>query len=67
MSDFQEKLSNLDIGLFDKIPSQSTDHDRASLLACQLAVGELVRYLVPELFVMAVMMRLAATLSVSGP
>lgn len=42
MSDFQERLSNLDIGLFDKIPSQSTDHDRASLLACQLAVGELV-------------------------
>ncbi|HQX55387.1 MAG TPA: class I SAM-dependent methyltransferase, partial [Pyrinomonadaceae bacterium] len=41
MSDFQERLNNLDIGLFDKIPSQSTDHDRASLLACELAVGEL--------------------------
>lgn len=42
MSDFYDRLSNLDIGLFDKISSQSTDHDRASLLACELAVGELV-------------------------
>lgn len=41
MSDFESRINSLDIGLFDKIPSQSTDHDRATLLACQLAVREL--------------------------
>jgi predicted O-methyltransferase YrrM len=41
MSDFERRINSLDIGLFDKIPSQSTDHDRATLLACQLAVREL--------------------------
>jgi hypothetical protein len=33
----------------------------------RMAFGELLRYLVPELFVMAVLMRLAVSLSVAGP
>jgi len=42
MSDFEERINRLDIGLFDQIMSQSTDFDRASLLACELAVREMV-------------------------
>jgi hypothetical protein len=42
MSEFEDRISKLDIGLFDQITSQSTDQDRASLLACELAVRELV-------------------------
>jgi len=42
MSDFESRINSLDIGLFDKITSQSTDHDRGTLLACELAVRELV-------------------------
>ena len=41
MSDFESRINSLDIGLFDKIASQSTDQDRATLLACELAVREL--------------------------
>lgn len=41
MTDFETCLSHLDLRLFEKIPSQSTDHDKQSLLACQLAVREL--------------------------
>ena len=41
MSEFNERLNALDISLFDKIQSQSTDDDRRSLLACESAVGNL--------------------------
>lgn len=41
MNDFEARIRNLDISLFDKIASQSTDEDRSSMLACQAAVGEL--------------------------
>lgn len=42
MHDFETKIKALDIRLFDPIPSQSTDMDRTSLLACQAAVREMV-------------------------
>lgn len=42
MTDFETAISDLDLRLFEKIPSQSTDHDKQSLLACQLAVREMV-------------------------
>ena len=42
MSNFEEKISNLDLSLFEKIQSQSVDEDKQSLLACQFAVRELV-------------------------
>jgi predicted O-methyltransferase YrrM len=38
---FEQNLSNLDLKLFEKINSQSTDSDKKSLLACQLAVREI--------------------------
>jgi len=38
MTDFDHALSNLDLSLFAAIESQSTDNDRRSLLACQLAM-----------------------------
>ena len=41
MNDFEERIASLDMGLFEKISSQSTDHDKQTLLACQLAVREL--------------------------
>ncbi len=41
MNDFETKISELDISLFDAISSQSTDSDKESLLALQLAVREL--------------------------
>lgn len=41
MSDFEAQILNLDLRLFDKIPSQSTDKDKETLLSCQLAVREL--------------------------
>ncbi|MFN6963025.1 MAG: class I SAM-dependent methyltransferase [Pyrinomonadaceae bacterium] len=44
MKHFEESLNALDLTLFDKIPSQSTDEDKRSLLACQAAT----RRLVPE-------------------
>lgn len=42
MTQFSERLANLDITLFEKIESQSTDDDRRSLLAVQLAIGNLI-------------------------
>ncbi|MEZ5427692.1 MAG: class I SAM-dependent methyltransferase [Pyrinomonadaceae bacterium] len=41
MSDFEEKIANLDLSLFEKIKSQSVDEDKRSLLACQFAVRDL--------------------------
>lgn len=38
---FEAAIRALDLGLFNKIDSQSTDRDKQSLLACQLAVREL--------------------------
>lgn len=42
MSNFEQALSNLDVNIFEKIKSQSSENDKQSLLACQLAVRELV-------------------------
>lgn len=41
MQNFETLLSNLDLKLFEKINSQSTEQDKKSLLACQLAVRHL--------------------------
>ncbi len=41
MTDFEKAIGQLDLGLFEKINSQSTDHDKRSLLAIELAVREL--------------------------
>lgn len=41
MRNFEEHLANLDLKLFEKINSQSTEHDKKSLLACQFAVRRL--------------------------
>src|SRR5215210_9559817 len=41
MHSFEKQISNLDLKLFEKINSQSTDDDKKSLLACQFAVREL--------------------------
>ncbi len=41
MTDLETAINELDLRLFEKIPSQSTDQDKQSLLACQLAVREL--------------------------
>lgn len=41
MSNFEQLISGLDLKLFEKIPSQSSDNDKRSLLACQLAAREL--------------------------
>lgn len=41
MSDFEKSIADLDLTLFEKIGSQSTDEDKRSLLACQLATREL--------------------------
>lgn len=38
---FENAIANLDLSLFEKIESQSTDADKSSLLACQLALREL--------------------------
>lgn len=42
MADFESRISSLDLGLFEKIESQSVDEDKRSLLACQFAVRSLV-------------------------
>lgn len=42
MNSFEEKISNADLSLFEKIESQSTENDKKSLLTCQLAVRELI-------------------------
>jgi predicted O-methyltransferase YrrM len=41
MNDFDISLAALDLKLFEKIESQSSDEDKRSLLACQLAAREL--------------------------
>lgn len=41
MNEFETAIHKLDLRLFEKISSQSTDHDKRSLLACQLAVRDL--------------------------
>ena len=41
MIDFEKAIHELDLELFAQIPSQSTDEDKRSLLACELAVREL--------------------------
>ena len=35
MKNFEQALDDLDLQLFEKIPSQSTEDDKQSLLACQ--------------------------------
>ncbi len=42
MTGFTERLERLDGTIFDEVVSQSSDNDRRSLLACQLAVRALV-------------------------
>jgi Methyltransferase domain len=41
MNSFEQSIGNLDLKLFEKISSQSNDHDKQSMLACQLATREL--------------------------
>lgn len=41
VSTFEEQLERLDLRLFEKISSQTTDRDKRSLLACQRAVRTL--------------------------
>jgi hypothetical protein len=41
MENFEEAIAQQDLALFEQIPSQSTDDDKVSLLACQLATREL--------------------------
>ncbi|HEY0659327.1 MAG TPA: class I SAM-dependent methyltransferase [Pyrinomonadaceae bacterium] len=41
MNNFEQLIKNLDLKLFEKIKSQSSDGDKQSLLACQLASREL--------------------------
>ena len=41
MIDFEQLISDLDLKLFEKISSQSTENDKRSLLACQLAARQL--------------------------
>ncbi len=41
MMNFENAINELDLRLFEKITSQSTDHDKQSLLACELAVREM--------------------------
>lgn len=41
MNEFETAINDLDLRLFERIPSQSTDEDKRSLLACQLVVREL--------------------------
>ena len=42
MKNFEEKINDLDLSVFEKIKSQSSDDDKTSLLACHLAVRELI-------------------------
>jgi hypothetical protein len=41
MIGFEQLINNLDLKLFEKISSQSSENDKQSLLACQLATREL--------------------------
>jgi hypothetical protein len=43
MTGFEQLINNLDLKLFEKISSQSSENDKQSLLACQLAVRDLER------------------------
>lgn len=48
--DFEELLNRSDLRLFEKITSQTSDHDKSSLLACQRATRNLVgRYVYLEI------------------
>lgn len=40
MNNFETLIANLDLSLFERISSQSTEMDKASLLACQSAVRD---------------------------
>jgi hypothetical protein len=40
-AEFERRLDDLDTGLFDAIPTQTSENDRRSLLACQLALRSL--------------------------
>lgn len=40
MNNFEQAIKSLDLKLFDKINSQSSENDKQSLLACQLAARE---------------------------
>ncbi|MEO6589927.1 MAG: class I SAM-dependent methyltransferase [Pyrinomonadaceae bacterium] len=42
MNNFENKLETLDISLFEKIHSQTSNDDKRSILACQKAVRELI-------------------------
>src|SRR4051812_12044666 len=42
MPQFEDRIAELDLSLFDVIPSQSTSDDKGSLLALQLAVRDAV-------------------------
>lgn len=42
MTEFEKKLENLDIKLFEKIHSQTSNDDKRSILACQKAVRKLM-------------------------
>ncbi len=41
MTGFEQSINNLDLLIFEKISSQSSDNDKQSLLACQLAARDL--------------------------
>jgi hypothetical protein len=41
MTGFEQSINNLDLKLFEKISSQSSENDKQSLLACQLAAREM--------------------------
>ncbi len=41
MNSFEQSINSLDLKLFEQISSQSNDHDKQSLLACQLATRQI--------------------------
>jgi hypothetical protein len=41
MTSFETQLATLDLALFEKIHSQTTDDDRRSILACQKSAGDI--------------------------
>jgi hypothetical protein len=42
METFEKRLETLDVKLFEKIHSQTSDSDKRSILACQKGIGELI-------------------------
>lgn len=42
MIDFEQAINDLDLGLFEKVPSQTTIEDKTSFLAIELAVRDLL-------------------------